>query len=177
MPEAWEGAFPAKPSRMPRVEAIWNHPLYQRELGRIEEAERDRIFCRHDLAHLLDVARVAWIQVMEEGLGIPRDLVYAAALLHDIGRGEQYAGGDPHDVAGERIASAILSGLPQGASFDGAERAAILDAVRGHRGRDAEAPLTRAISRADKASRPCLACPAAPACKWPEGKKNLEIQI
>lgn len=179
MSEAGSGAprAPFKPPRMRRVEAIWNHPLYRRELAAVEGAERDRVFCRHGVAHLLDVARVAWIQVLEEGLPIPRDLVYAAALLHDIGRAEQYARGVEHDVAGERTAAAILADLGGDAGFSEGERAAILDAVRGHRAAGASGALARVIARADKVSRPCFSCPAAKACMWPEGKRNLEVRI
>ena len=63
-----------------------------------------------------------------------KDVVYAAALLHDVGRAEQYATGEDHDVAGARIAGEILKGLPASLQFDAAERSAILAAVAGHRG-------------------------------------------
>ncbi|MBE6469135.1 MAG: HD domain-containing protein [Coriobacteriaceae bacterium] len=162
---------------MPRVEAIWSHPLYQRELARINAAEEDRFFCRHDVAHLLDAARVGWIRVLEEGLDLPRDLVYAAALLHDIGRGAQYDGGGAHEIAGELLATSILADLPAGERFDERERASILAAVRGHRDPAAAEDLSRVIAWADKVSRPCFACPAVGACKWTEEKKNLEVRI
>lgn len=175
-------AFPAS---MPRVDAVFRHPLFQRELARVEAAEADRAFCRHGLTHLLDVARVAWILNADECLGLERELVYAAALLHDIGRAAQYATGEPHDVAGERIAAEILGTVGDGARFSESERARILGAVRGHRGsagagtdrvagRDG---LVRLIARADKLSRPCYACAARAACYWPDERKNLTVKI
>ena len=43
--------------------------------------------------HFLDVARIATLMAADEGLARDRDLLYAAALLHDIGRVEQYKRG------------------------------------------------------------------------------------
>lgn len=138
---------PADPFRraapMPRVEAVRRHPLFAREIARVEEAEADREFCRHGLPHLLDVARIAWIRCLEEGLAIPRDVVWAAALLHDIGRAEQYATGEPHDAAGERIAAEILGTVGDGPRFMDSERAAIVAAVAGHRARGSVAGARR----------------------------------
>lgn len=178
---------------MERVDAILAHPVFCRELAAIEEAERDRRFCRHGLAHLLDVARVAWILVLEEGLEFERDLVYAAALLHDIGRGMQYSRGVSHDVAGVEIAREILGTVEPDRRFSSSEQCAILAAVRGHRGAsgrgepacvdadcteaDHSAALARVIRVADHASRACFACPARGECYWPDEKKNLTLRI
>ena len=74
---------------MKRVNAILRHPLFEQKLRLLDELEAERIFCRHDLTHLMDVARLMWIDVLEKGLGIDRELVYAAALLHDLGRADQ----------------------------------------------------------------------------------------
>lgn len=173
---------------MQRVDAIRRSPLFAEHLGRIEAAETERAFCGHGLAHLLDVARIAWICALERGDDVPKDVVYAAALLHDVGRSAQYATGEDHDVAGVRIACDILDGLPAGLRFDDAERAAILDAVAGHRGELAEGErsaggedrrrvLARLIKEADGRSRACYACPAREACYWPDERKNMAIDI
>ena len=71
---------------MERMAAIAESELFTRCLAGIEAAEADRVFCRHGLPHLLDVARIAWILNLERGCGLHRDVVYAAALLHDIGK-------------------------------------------------------------------------------------------
>ena len=47
--------------RMERVNQILQHTLYQSCRRQIDEKEKDRIFCGHDMGHLLDVARLAWI--------------------------------------------------------------------------------------------------------------------
>ena len=162
---------------MPRVTAIWNHPQFQRELRRLNDLERDRMFCRHGLAHLLDVARIAWILNLEDDLGLDRELVYAAALLHDIGKGEQYLKGTPHEAAGEKIASEILATLDSDIFMTVSEARAVLRAVRGHRHlrQDAE-PLEELIYRADKRSRMCFACPVADRCNWPAEKRVRFIE-
>lgn len=165
---------------MPRVDAIWRHPQFQDQIKRIARAERDRMFCRHDLTHLLDVARIMWIGNLEQGLQLDRELVYATALLHDIGRAAQYETGEPHDVAGVRIAGEILGTVDDGCAFSMAEREMLLDAIGAHRGatvHDDAAPLARLLHAADKASRPCFACPARPECNWPEETKNLAVRI
>lgn len=119
---------------MRRVHAIEESFAFRGHMRRIEDAEQTREFCKHGMTHLLDVARIAWIFNLERGLGFDREVVYAAALLHDIGRAEQYATGEDHDVAGVRIATDILDGLPDALRFSADERAAILAAVFGHRG-------------------------------------------
>ena len=70
---------------MDRVNAVQEHPLYREYYERLEKLEEGRIFCRHQMPHLLDVARIAYIRNLEEGLGFPRDVIYTAAVLHDIG--------------------------------------------------------------------------------------------
>lgn len=163
---------------MPRVDAIWNHPLFQREYTAICNHEQTREFCCHDLAHLLDVARVAWIRCLEEDLPLSRELVYAAALLHDIGRARQYEEGIPHDIAGEQIAAEILGTVEPVNRFSSADCERILAAVGHHRRLDDDMPsLARVIAWADKASRPCYACSARAACNWPDEKKNLACEV
>lgn len=163
------------PALLPRVDAIWNHALFQRHYQALLSLERDRPFCRHGIAHLLDVARLAWIENLEQGLGFDRELVYAAALLHDVGKAVQYTNGTPHEVAGEKIASSILATLPDDASFTTVQARQILTAVRGHRHLRADAtPLERLIYAADKRSRACFACAAADRCNWaPERRNNV----
>lgn len=163
---------------MARVDAIWRHPLYQEQLMRIEELERDRVFCRHGLTHLLDVARIMWMLALEEEAadGLSRDVAYAAALLHDIGRAAQYEMKEPHDIAGVRIAREIMGTVDDSHAFSREEQDLIAGAIGAHRdGVGAATPLSRLLHRADKLSRPCFACPARPECNWPEEQQNLTI--
>ena len=95
--------------RMERVNQILQHTLYQSCRRQIDEKEKDRIFCGHDMGHLLDVARLAWIFNLEANQEISKERIYAAALLHDIGRHIQYENGTPHQIAGLPIAEQILT--------------------------------------------------------------------
>lgn len=163
---------------MRRVNAILAHPLYRKCYARLEELECDRIFCRHQMTHLTDVARIAYILNMEEDAGIDKEVIYGAAVLHDIGKYAQYENGIPHELSGERIAAEILGTLPEGCGFSERETRDILTAVRGHRKlRDNAEPLERLLYRADKASRMCFACPAEKECDWSIEKKNMELKI
>ena len=70
---------------MQRVNSICSHPLWKSCVSKIRDLERERIFCCHDTSHFLDVARIAWIENLEKRLAISREMIYAAAMLHDIG--------------------------------------------------------------------------------------------
>lgn len=96
---------------MDRVNQIWRHPVYQEHYKKIQELESERIFCRHTPEHFLDVARLMYIYALEEHLELSKELIYAAALLHDIGRAQQYQYNIPHDIAGVEIAREILTDL------------------------------------------------------------------
>ncbi len=123
---------------MERVNQILRHPLFQDKLAELDRLERERIFCRHGLEHLLAVARLAYLRNLEEGLGLERELIYAAALLHDIGRGEQYLRGTPHDEAGAVYAEEILPDC----GFSPVEREAVVKAISGHRSPEVAAEPT-----------------------------------
>ena len=163
---------------MKRVNAILAHPLYRECYARLEELEKDRIFCRHQMTHLLDVARIAYISNMEQGLGIEKEVIYAAALLHDIGKYVQYEDGTPHEQSGEKIASEILGSLSEKDAFSDEENRMILTAIRGHRRLREDADvLEKLLYTSDKVSRMCFACPAEGECDWSTEKKNMELKI
>lgn len=159
---------------MERVNRLLALPVYRARLDRLTELEQERVFCRHGLPHLLDTARILWIHVLEEGLPLERETVYAAALLHDLGRLDQLEQGIPHQEAGTALAEELL---PQ-AGFSAEETAEIADAIRTHRGSCAasgRSTLGELLYRADKESRQCWKCPAQDACNWPEERKNTGI--
>ena len=113
---------------MKRIEAILQDVRFQKSLLRIEQLEQQRIFCRHGLEHLLDVARIAWILTMEEQLPLDKEIVYGAALLHDIGRDRQYEEQIPHHQASAGLAAEILPGAVSSAQPPGREHASIAPA-------------------------------------------------
>ncbi len=160
---------------MERVNRILRHEAFREHLEKNEAAEEGRIFCRHNMGHFLDVARIAMILNLQEGLQLPQDIIYGAALLHDIGRHEQYAEGTPHEIASARIAPALL----EDCGYTPEEISRIEEAIALHRSRETaqRADLAGILYRADKASRACYSCKASEQCSWKEGRKNLEIVI
>ena len=158
---------------MDRIDRILSHPLFIDNLEKNMTAEAERRFCRHDMAHFLDVARIGMIINLEEDMGIPGELIYGAALLHDIGKHRQYGEGIPHEQAGAAIASAIL----RDCGFDEKETDVIADAILQHRNSRVvpERNLRGVLYRADKASRPCFSCGAEQDCSWKGSKKNKRI--
>ena len=160
-------------SHMNPIDYITTHPLFIRTMKDIEQEEADRIYCRHGLSHGLDVARIAWIRVLTEHLSFSRDVVYAAGLLHDIGRLEEKKIGLSHDRAGVALAEQVLQDTP----FLPEEKAMILNAVRYHRSADAgHDDFSLLICQADKASRNCFLCEAADTCYWDKSKRNMFIK-
>lgn len=93
---------------MERINKISEHPLWKLHMTQLKEAEKDRIFCKHGIEHLLDVARIAYIENLEQNCGVSKEWIYAAALLHDIGRFLQYSKGISHEEAGAELAEEIL---------------------------------------------------------------------
>jgi uncharacterized protein len=163
---------------MERINLLLSSSLYRDYLAKVEEKEKDRVFCKHGFSHSLDVARLCWIFILENGLDYARDIVYAAALLHDLGRfledNAQAAQAAPaaaanatstacHAVHSARLAGPILAE----AGYSPHERKLITDAIAGHRKKEDEvfvSELSRLLSKADKYSRLCGECPAAAAC-------------
>jgi len=158
---------------MDRIDRILGNEKYRHYLELNKDAEKKRIFCRHDIGHFLDVARIGWILVMEKGLSIEKETVYAAALLHDIGRHLQYAKGIPHEKASAGLAPEILKEC----GFDDKEIDVIVEAIGKHRDKSAanEENLNGILYCADKASRACFVCEAEALCDWKQDKKNRKI--
>lgn len=100
-------------------------------------------------------------------------MIYGAALLHDIGRHEQYKNGIPHETASARIAPDILAAC----GYAPKEIQEITEAIALHRDSATvkRHDLAGILYRADKASRACFVCKASGQCNWKEDKKNLEI--
>lgn len=160
---------------MDRINKILNHHLYRTYMEQNEQAEANRRFCRHNIGHFLDVARIGMLFNLEEGYGLHKELVYGAALLHDIGRFRQYEDGTPHELASAELAPQILSDC----GFDNKETDVIIEAIRNHRNAAVKEKrnLTGLLYRADKASRACYVCSVAKECNWSNRKKNQDLIV
>lgn len=154
---------------MERFQKIVCHETYKQTYERLQELEKDREFCGHDMEHFLSVARISYLMVLEKNLDIPKDIIYATALLHDLGRADQYEKGISHDEAGAILAEEILKDC----GYTVAERKIMVDTILKHRGvEDKEDSFATIFYRADKLSRDCIHCKARQECYWPEEKKN-----
>ena len=142
---------------MDRVNAILANEEYKDWMEQIRTSEKERRFCCHGIDHCLDVARIGMLMNLEEKLGLEPELIYAAALLHDIGR---------------VVSRSIL--LATG--FSGKETELILEAISKHNttGKEAEG-LSYVIYRADKLSRRCFDCEVYDECYWKEDEKNKGV--
>lgn len=153
-----------------KVNKILNSEKYKEYIKKNNECEIDREFCKHNLDHFLDVARIAYIICLEKGLNYSKEIIYAIAILHDIGRWMQYEKGLPHEEASEILAKELL----REAGFLEYEENLILQAIISHR-KDGEEELNSIIYKSDKLSRKCFACSAESRCNWSKDKKNLNI--
>ncbi|MCT4605553.1 MAG: HD domain-containing protein [Marinisporobacter sp.] len=147
---------------MKRVNKILENEKYIHYLEQNIEAEKNRVFCRHDLRHYLEVARVAYILALEKNISLKKDMIYATALLHDIGRWKEYLEGVDHAIASANLAKELLDI----ADFNPSEQALIQGAIRNHRTYNAKnPPLDQILYKSDKISRPCMECSVVKECK------------
>ena len=158
---------------MKKVDQIIRHPLFKMSMEKIRVLEAQRRFCCHDISHSLDVARIAYIRTLEQGMDYSKEVLYGAALLHDIGRWQQYIAGIPHHEASKELAERIL----EDTDFDHEEKNQILEGIRCHRSLEeaGEDSFAAVLYEADKQSRVCWLCEAYEECYWPEEQKNRSI--
>lgn len=158
---------------MERVERLIRHPRFLREMEKLRHYEATRSFCGHDLSHLMDVARLMAIENCKQKRGYDESILYATALLHDIGRAAQYETGEPHAPLGARLAEDIF--LDCGFTREEAKEMTLAISQHGTASVREEAGLSGMLYRADKQSRPCYWCQQRAACNWPEEKKTKHI--
>ena len=72
---------------MPAVDAIRRHPDFVDHMKRIHRAELSREFCCHGIDHLLDVARIAYIRVLERKMPFPKRNGLCSSLASRFGQG------------------------------------------------------------------------------------------
>ncbi|WP_368488416.1 HD domain-containing protein [Clostridium sp. BJN0013] len=157
---------------MNRINTILNNQKFCKYLQKISQIEKRREFCKHDMCHLLDVARIAYIMVLENNIQIKKETIYVAALLHDIRKWVQYEKGVAHELASAKLAEDIL--IECGFMED--EILQILNIILNHRKKDTNNLINSIFYSSDKISRNCFRCKAISKCNWPEKKKNYNIK-
>ena len=158
---------------MQRIQKILTNADFKAYVKSNKAAEKKRKYCKHSLAHSLDVARIGYILALKSGFDIDKEMLYAAALLHDIGRFVQYGDGTPHEWASAQLAKPILCGA--GYSEDAVSE--IIDVILVHRdsatkGRKDFAGI---FFKADKLSRNCVCCKMNDKCDWEHKNGVFEI--
>lgn len=156
---------------MKRVDNIIHHELFRNTLHEMNQWEKDRIFCHHNIEHLLSVARIMLLLAAEEGIAMQKDVLYATALLHDLGRIYQYQNGEDHAMAGIHLAQEIL----KESSYTQEEQDAMIEAILNHNKKEVSNELGRLLQKADKLSRNCFLCLAREECYWAEMEKNQGV--
>ncbi|MDE5753875.1 MAG: HD domain-containing protein, partial [Oscillospiraceae bacterium] len=110
----------------------------------------------------------------EKQIPVDPDVIYAAALLHDIGRTEEYQHGISHDLASIRLSESILQKI----QCEEEKKQKILNLIRNHRNQIQNADsLESVFYKADKKSRLCFCCPAQIQCNWSQEQRNMQIEI
>jgi len=158
---------------MLRIQLLIKNKTFIECLQKTNEYEKTREFCKHGTEHLLNVARIAMLLNYEEKLDLDQEVIYAAALLHDIGRYIQYEYGIDHAIASALIAPTILKEI----GFDNKIAGDINQAILQHRDslvKDMN-NLSGILYRADKYSRECFFCSARERCDWKAEKKNKKL--
>lgn len=155
---------------MNNINAILKNDIYKDALEKLKKYEENREFCNHTIEHFIDVARIAYIMVLEEKIDVSKDVIYAIGLLHDIGRVKQYEEGIHHDIASVDMSRDILKET----SFTQEEVNIILNGIANHR-KESDNKLEEIIYKADKLSRQCFNCKAEKECYWSLEKKNFKI--
>lgn len=151
-----------KVGAMERVNKLMRDPAFQEYMNRIAGHEEERAYCRHTFDHALTVARIAYAYLLERHSPMAKEVIYAAALLHDIGRFVEYETGADHAAAGAELAGPLL----ERAAFAQEEREIIRQAIREHRKGpgDELSVLGRALALADDWGRDCRSCQAQKDC-------------
>lgn len=161
---------------MDRINNILQNNRYRLLINKITEQEKNRIYCRHGLDHCLDVARIGWIIAFEEGLEVDKELIYAAALLHDAGRAVTESEDENIKVPHQKQSIIYAEYILKECGFDKSEICIISDAIISHNsnGKD-KGGLSYILYKADKLSRNCFDCHARSSCYWPEEEKNKGV--
>ncbi|MEL1134807.1 HD domain-containing protein [Desulfitobacterium sp. THU1] len=171
---------------MPRVNLIIQHQSYEDYCRKNTQAEENRIYCRHGSDHGLTVSRIAYLYLLEKLLEvgvqdrqeqmpeIDKEIVYAAGLLHDIGRWVEYETQEDHALVSARISLPIL----RDCGFSSTEVEMIALGILEHRlsPDKTSSPLGQALALADDWARDCKNCPSQETC-YKYSKSMEEIII
>jgi len=167
-----------------RVELLLKDSLYSEYIKNNTNRESGIKYCQHGLPHHIDVARIAYILVLERndlnyfvkesglsGKLAAKETIYAAGLLHDIGKWKEIQEGIDHAAYGSRLAREILPRV----FFNANETDMICRAIYEHRNISKDMSfLGERIHRADNLSRVCSQCEDRAGCPK-VGTKEMSV--
>lgn len=153
--------------QLKRIQLLMNEPLYAEYMERNSSSKKERL-CPHDISHHFDVARITYILILENNdlayfmkesrissRTAAKDVIYAAGLLHDIGKWAEYREGIDHSTYSAKLARGIL---PR-ALFNYEEIETISKAIAEHENLNDEMSfLGEKLYRAENLSRICSQC-------------------
>lgn len=152
-----------------KSELILKNQHFKSLLCNLDKLEQTRLFCRHDINHLNETARIMLILNSRLGYYLPEDIVLATAYLHDLGRIDEYTKGIDHRHAGLQDITKILVEC----GYTNSEIDKILLAISCHNRKTSD-ELSALLYTADKKSRQCYECKMYNECKWDDNQKNKE---
>jgi uncharacterized protein len=167
-----------------RIELLLKDELFNQYIHNNTDEESGIKYCQHGLPHHIDVARIAYILVLEHNdLGYftreaglssklaAKEVIYAAGLLHDIAKWKEVQEGVDHAASGARLAREILPRV----YFEENETEMICRAIYEHRNISQNMSfLGERIHRADNLSRFCGQCEERAECPK-RGTKEMSV--
>lgn len=166
---------------MPRVNQILQHRSYEEYCTKNKQAEEQRVYCRHGADHGVTVARIAYTYLLEENINglsstleADKEVIYAAGIMHDIGRWVEYETQEDHACVGARLAQPILKDC----GFTEGEIRSISLGILEHRlaPDKTSSPLGQALALADDWARDCKNCLSQAKCyKYTKAMEEIII--
>lgn len=159
--------------------------LHESDMSQVNSLSRETSMLQ-DISIVQETSMLRDTSMAPNNLAVTREIIYATALMHDIGRISQIENDIPHDVASAKLCDVIL---PE-CGFAQWEIVMIKQAVLEHRNdlclnnslhfystqeKNFGHILSKLLYWADKKSRNCFNCPAYTECNWSFEKRNLEI--
>lgn len=152
-----------------RISLVVKNEKFLSLIKKIEQDEKNRIFCKHDFKHLVKTAEICYTLSCKYNLNIKKDIIYAVSFMHDLGRAVEYETGISHEEYSSNFAEEILSKC----NFENDEIKQICDVINSHRAKPSDLhSFSNIFYMADKFSRNCPECSAYDECYWSEEDKS-----
>lgn len=167
------------------VDIIISDTRYLDKLEIINDIEKDRIYCKHDKAHAIEVCKILTILSSRRELDNYKELSILMAYFHDVGRAFKYDGA--HDKCSSDFTRLLLAEY----GYKKEDIELICYAISNHSGRmyisdiynyidnnlmedNTKDTWAKLLRIADQLSRNCYECDANDLCKWLTEEKTNE---